>query len=374
MKESIQVNEEEAINITIEHGYDGAEFETSVWKQRGCLKPNRTLEALKSKLETIYNDVEIVGSGKKRQYILSDKKDSVTERIFNYKGSVETEEDTLMKEYIFNKLLRYEEGFTQSYKGWAMVLGFPNTESFSIEDMIYEIKYLHYGFPTIYNPKEVVSKFIQAINTRNKDVIEKSFKRLEKENRISLTEIYNFKTCDDEIEVVDKLEYEEAQEYLRNFLESKGVTLYVYSQSISSINKSKKMRKLSLEVEEFLSEELGIKYFFKSFKVVVLNQKECKEITNDEFIEAYYNRFVKLTTDRQNKEKYKNSILFWQKFYLLNTLTLLDFMKIKGYEENLKNERKLKLEKTDEYAQDFIIYLAEKDVEKETRRHTFGNV
>lgn len=42
----IEVTEEQAINITIEHGYDGKEFETSTWKQRGCLKPNGTMKKL----------------------------------------------------------------------------------------------------------------------------------------------------------------------------------------------------------------------------------------------------------------------------------------------------------------------------------------
>jgi hypothetical protein len=53
--------------------------------------------------------------------------------------------------------------------------------------MVNEIKDLHRGFPIIYNPKEVVSKFIQTVNKRNKDVIEKSFQRLE-QGRIRKTE------------------------------------------------------------------------------------------------------------------------------------------------------------------------------------------
>jgi hypothetical protein len=94
--------EEQAIQITIDNRYDGSEFETSSWKQRGCLKPNRTLEVLISKLNTIYNHVEVEGKGKKRKYILTDKKEVVEGRKLNYKGSVPTSEDEIMKEYIYS--------------------------------------------------------------------------------------------------------------------------------------------------------------------------------------------------------------------------------------------------------------------------------
>lgn len=96
------VNEEEAINITIQHGYDGSEFETMAWKRRGCLIPDRTLEGLISKLLTIYSGVKFEGKGKKRTYILKDKKVEVSERKFNYKGTVRDYEPLKVEEKHFN--------------------------------------------------------------------------------------------------------------------------------------------------------------------------------------------------------------------------------------------------------------------------------
>lgn len=365
--------EEQAINITIQHGYDGSEFETDIWKSRGCLKPNRTLEALISKLNTIYNHVEVEGKGKKRIYILVDKKDLVEERQFNYKGKVATTEDDIMKEYIFNSL-HTKSDFTQSYKGWASVLKFPNTDKLSIEEMVYRIRDLHSGFPIIYNPKETVSKFIQTVGIRNKDVIEKSFKRLEEEGRIKLTEVYNFKTIDGVYEEVTEFEYQETQGYLNKFLQSKDVTYYSYSQSVSSFYKTKKMKQIINQVNEYLSKEFEIEYFFKSFKVEVLNPEVKQEVTIDEFNQAYVKRLVKLTTDRQDKNNYKNSLYFWKRFYLLNTLTLLKFMDVDGIDEVLAKEKKLKTDKVDAFALDVMIHHFDSDVEREKIRHTFGKV
>ncbi|MBB6445624.1 hypothetical protein [Bacillus benzoevorans] len=370
----IEFTEEEAIRITMEHGYDGAEFNTSVWKTRGCLHPNRTLDALISKLKTIYDSVEVEGKGKKRKYILKDKKVKVSERIFNYKGTIPTLEDDIMKEFIFNHLVSYEKEFTQSYRGWARLIGFIGTDNFKVEEMIQKLKNVHHGFPTIYNPKEAVGKFIQTLNIRNKDVVEKSFKRLEKEGRITVSEVYNFKMNDGQIEEVDQLEYEEVQEVLKELLESKEVTYYQYTQSVTSLNKSKKMKEIIREVGNYLSEQFDIQYFFKSFKVTVLDKTIHNEISKDEFKQAYFKRLIKLSIDRQNKKDYKESLSFWKRFYLLNTLALLKYLNVKGIEKYWDNERKLQLEKTDEFTLERLIYYFESDVEKEKIRHTFGNI
>lgn len=352
--------EEQAIKITIKHGYDGSEFQTSAWKQRGCLKPDRTLEGLISKLKTIYESVVVEGRGKKRKYILNGKKDEVKERKFNYKGSVATVEDEVMKEYIFNYLSKHS-GFTQSYKGWAEVLGFPDTSNYSFDKMVQQIKKLHLGFPTIYNPKEAVSKFIQTINTRNKDVIEKSFQRLEREGRIKVSEVYNIKTIEGKFEEIDKEEYEKLESFLHEMLKSYDITLYAYTQAVTSIFKSDKMRNIVNEINQQLAAEFNIKYFFKSFKVDVLEKTIKKEVSKEEFIQAYINRLIKLSKNRQNKDDYKNSISFWKRFYLLNTLTLLKFNGFNGTDELISKEKKLYLDKIDDFILQVMINLHEKN-------------
>ncbi len=374
MSNTIEVNEEQAINITIEHGYEGNEFETAAWKQRGYLKNNGTLKALIKKLNTIFNKVEIDGSGKKRTYILIDKKETPTEIKHNYKGTLPTDEDEIMKEYIFSRLCVIENEVSNSYIGWSEFFGFFNIEKSYANEMIECIKDLHMGFPTIYNPKEVVDKFFQAIITRNKDVINNSFKRLQKEKRIKVEEIYNFKRVDGDYEQVEQEEYQDAQEHLKEFLETKDVTYYQYSQSIASIHLSKKMKRVLKEVKKELEEHFDIDYFFKTFKVTVLDKTQKQEITNEEFEEAYFQQFIKLTHDRQNREKYMTSISFWQRFYLLNTLTLLNYFEVYDVDEMLADAKKKQGEQTDDYYLDYAIYLSEQKENEKIRRNTFGSI
>lgn len=94
-----------------------------VWKTRGCLSPNRTLEALTRKLKTIYEIVEVEGKGKKRKYILKDKKEVVNEREYNYKGSVPTVDDYTMKEFIFSYLINNRIKSPKTYNKWGEEFG-----------------------------------------------------------------------------------------------------------------------------------------------------------------------------------------------------------------------------------------------------------
>ncbi|MED0665310.1 hypothetical protein P4T04_03165 [Bacillus badius] len=365
--------EEEVIKITIEHGYDGSEFNTAKWKQRGCLQMDRTQKMLMDKLETIYASVEVEGKGKKRRYILTDKKDEVAEREFNYKGRIASQEDEVMKEYIFNQLIK-KDGLSYSYSVWAKELGFFDTDTLSIPEMIEKIKELHYGNNVIYNPKEIVSQFIKTLGNRNKDVIEKSFQRLQKENRIKVSATYYFKMLNGETEEVTKEDYDIVQEGLKEFIESKGVSYYIYSQAVNSFHKSEKMKSIIKEAKNYLEEWHGIQYSFKSFKITVLNKEVKQEVSKDEFETAYVQRLTKLTKDRQEKDSYKKSISYWQRFYYLNTLTLLIHMGTEEVNELFKEEVKSKIDKQEAYALDYMIYQFEKDIEKENIRHTFGNV
>lgn len=362
--------EEQAINITIEHGYDGAELKTSVWQQRGCLKPNRTLEALKSKLETIYNIVTIEGTGKKRKYILSDKKEAVSDRKFNYKGTLPTEEDEIMKEYIFSKLLMLN-GRVFSYNGWAEVLGFIDTRTFDTDKMINKIKSYHLGFPMIYNPKEALSIFIQTLNVRNKDIVQKSFERLIKENRIDVIETYNVKNSDSEFEQINQDEYEYIITRTKEFLESEGFTYYSYTQSLSSFYKTKSMKIIIEKVEDMLLDEFDIYFPFKSFQVLVKNRNSAiiHNISENDLSKAYFKRLIKLTNDRQNKSEYKESTQFWKRFYEYNTLLLLVYLNVIEADDRLNELKKVYRSMVNQFYTDYSNKVLLEGLE---RRNSFG--
>lgn len=369
--EQLIVNEKEAIQITIKHGYDGSELNTVTWKERGCLKPNRSMESLKRKLLTIYENVEIQGNGKKRKYILDNKKSKVTDRIYNYKGSVPSPEDEIMKEYIFNQLVLNKEKNNNPYKAWARILKFINPESYNINEMIQVLKDLHIGFPVMYNPKEAVSTFIQTITIRNKDIIQKSFQRLQKENRIIVHESFYYKDIEGNYIEIDSEEYNDLLHEVKTFLETKETTYYIYSQALTSLHKTKKMKRIIKELEDYLSTNFELKYFFKSFQIDIVDQTIIKEITPEEFEKAYYDRSIKLTIDRQNKKEYKDSLTFWRRFYLINSLTLLNFLQVKQIGDILKQENIKYRENVDDYCIDILAHEEEQKAEHD-KRHTFG--
>jgi hypothetical protein len=364
-------SEEEAINVTIANGYDGEEFDTEAWKTRGCLKSNGTYKKFISKLETIFNHVEVTGKGKKRIYILKDKRNEVTERKLNYKGKVPTEQDEIMKEYIFNQLIQKRNGSDYTYSLWAKELGFINTDLLDVKEMIKSIKDLHYG-SIKYNSKDIVSKFISELSNRNKNVIEKSFQRLVNEGRVVLSETYYFKTIEDELVEVDEEQYIDARQVVTEYLKGEKITYYAYSQSVNSFYKTDKMKQVIKEVDELLNKLLEIKYFFKSYRVVVINPDVKYEVSKDEFHRAYFQRLVKLIQQRQGKDTYMSSISFWKRFLLLNTLYLIDYIGIKDHELLLKKQMKRRSDDMEVYSIDLTIYEFEKQEQKRKQNSAFG--
>jgi hypothetical protein len=355
-------SEEEAINITIQHGYDGSEFNTAVWKERGCLNPTRTMDALISKLETIYHTVDVEGKGKKRKYILKDKKEERTAREYNYKGTVPTEEEESMKEYIFNVLVKNGVENARPYSAWVRDFDLLQRKSFSDKPLIEEIKELHMG--VLFNPKEIVFEFINAINNYNKSIVENSFRRLEREGRITRSISYFFKTVDGNYEEVDEERYEEATTFKKELVESYDIKYSQYIQAyFSTGHKSTRMKIIIDEVDEQVEKMFGIDYMYQAIGVSVIVKEVRKEVSKEEFDQAYFQNFIRLATNRQNRKDYQDTKSFWRRTYFMNTLKILsiilkDTLKIDGLEELLRKEMKRKsnegfLDYAGEYGDEF---------------------
>lgn len=322
--------EEEAINITKHYGYDGSEFMKAVWKKRGCLHPNRTMDSLIRKLETIYHNVEVEGKGKKRRYILTDKKDEMTELKYNYKGTVPTKEEETIKEYFYNCLVEKNREVANTYNKWGEEFNLLQPKTFSNEMLIEKVKELHHGL--FYNPNEIVSEFINAIRNHNYALVHNSFNRLEQEGKISQSSVYIFKTTEGKHEIVSKDEYEDAIAYKKDCVQELGIDYRHYILSYRSFHKNKQMENVIKKVDEQMAETFNIHYMYEMIKVKVENSKSQYEYSIQEFEQAYFNKFVQLSKNRQNREDYKNTNSFWRRTYLLNTLTLLSLI-LKGRKE-----------------------------------------
>jgi hypothetical protein len=354
--------EEEAINITIQHGYTGSEFNTSYWKNKGRLSKNRTLGGLIQKLETIYHNVEVKGKGKKRLYILTDKKVKMTERKYNYKGKVRTENDEIMKEYIFKILTEKGPGNPKAYNKWGKEFNLLQINSSKYEQLIKALKDLHAG--SLFNPKEVLSEFLKAINNYNYSIIKSSFYHLEKEERISQEIIYYVKTIDGHHNEVGKDEYDMITAFIKDLVESQGIDYIHYINSYRSYHKNNNIKSFLEEVKRQLNEHFKIEYAYERIKVVVKDNKENRVITRDEFNQAFFQKFIKLSMNRQNRVEYKTSESFWKSFYLMNTLVLLsivlqDMVTVEGLEELKYEEMKKKS------AEGFLDYVGDFELEFE---------
>ncbi|MFD1736392.1 hypothetical protein ACFSCX_07425 [Bacillus salitolerans] len=351
--------EEEAIKITIQHGYNGSEFKTKVWKDRGCLSTNRTLDALIGKLETIYHIVEVNGKGKKRKYTLKNKKEEMTEREYDYKGTVPTEEEETMKEYFFHNLLKDGLGFARPYSAWIKEFKLFQRNPFSSEDLMDEIKELHMG--VLVNPKEIVSEFHKAINNYNKSLIENSFRRLEREGRITRSISYMFRTIDGNYEEVDEERYEEATTFKKELVESFDIEYTQYIQaSFPFAHRSERMKEIIEEVNKQMEMEFGIKYMYQAIGISVIDEKVIKEVSKEDFDQAYFKKFIKLAQNRQESKKYKETKSFWRRTYLMNTLKILsiilkDKSVFDGLEELLRKELKKKSK------EEFLDYVGDYD-------------
>lgn len=362
--------EEEAIKITIQHGYNGSEFITAVWKSRGCLTPTRTMDALIQKLETIYHNVKVDGKGKKRKYILTDKKEEMTEREYNYKGTVPTVDDEIMKEYIFKHLVEKGARFPKSYNKWGeeFKLFRPSTSSNTRDELVNEMKKMHSG--QFFNPNEIVSEFINAIRNHNYGIVHNSFNQLEKEGRISQSSVYIFKTVEGSHEEVSKQEYEYALAFKKDIVESLGIDYKHYMLSYRSFHKNAYMIGIIKEIDDRMAEKFKIDYMYVMIKVSIEEKQISKEISREEFDQAYFQKFIKLSKDRQNRNDYQNTKSFWRKNYLMNTLKLLslvlnDTIKVEGLEQLLCKEilQKEIRRKSDE---EFWDYSEESDGEFES--------
>ncbi|WP_404457757.1 hypothetical protein [Oceanobacillus kapialis] len=334
--------EEEAIKITVKHGYNGTEFNTAVWKSRGCLNPTRTMDGLISKLETIYHTVEVKGRGKKRKYTLKNKKEEMTEREYNYKGTVPTAEEVTMKEYIFNYLVNTST-VSKPYGAWVRDIDLFQRKSFSEKQLVEEITQLHMG--NLFNPKEIVNEFINAVNNFNKSLVDKTFKRLEKEGRITSSISYHLRKIDGNYEEVDEERYEEINTFKKELVESKDIKYNQYIQAyFSAGHRSEKMQNIIKEVDEQMAEVFGVKYMYQAIGIQVLDENVKEEVSIDKFNQAYFQKFINLSINRQKRKDYQETKSFWRRTYLMNTLKILSIvLKEKLVVDRLEKQLSLEL-------------------------------
>ncbi|MFB5088627.1 hypothetical protein PGC35_15705 [Psychrobacillus sp. PGGUH221] len=323
--------EKAVIELLIQYGYsDGSEFETSIWKQRGCLKENHdTHKAVLRKLRCIFEEVSYEGKGKKRKYILEGLREEPLTDEGGNNGRPPTNHDFLMDEYVMNKLIE-ENKFPCTYNKWAKDFGFFSTIGLYHNETFNMIQKLHKQTPELYNAKEILDEFSDTVKKRNSDIVEKAFKRLQEAKRINVVEVYNFRKLDGKFKIVEKETYEKVVEVFKVFLKENEITMFQYNK-IREKKALSEMEKEIMKNAEITLSKYNVEFYFISYQVEILDSTIHQVVTKEEFNNAYITRLVELTKQRQERYVRKESNFFWQKYYMVNTFALLRFLGVNGF-------------------------------------------
>ncbi|MFJ8263312.1 hypothetical protein ACIQ4I_15385 [Rummeliibacillus sp. NPDC094406] len=321
------LNTYEAIQLTIDKGFDGSELNLKVWKEKGRLNKDRSLKGLISKLETLFDTVTVEGGGKKMKFILEGEKTEQAKRIHGNQGK-ENHENIVIKEYIFSNLVKCSDYRNLSYKGWGIVFGFPSIDENELREELTDMiknRYLGYGK---FNPSEVVSEAKYALDKRRIDTVELAFKHLESENRIKIEYIYTGISIDDNTLIeLTEIDYEAIKEVTQDILKEYDVSYYEYITSQSKIKIHKdSVRKAVKAVKEMLHSEFKIYYAYKTCKVTVLKPETAHEVSKDEMLSAYFTRLLELSKNRANRFNNKSRRKFWHKYYYNNMILIIDYL------------------------------------------------
>lgn len=188
--EETKMTELELSDYMIEQGENGKERQTKEWIKYGYLNTGKnTYKTFISKVNQYFEVSKVEGRGKKRTYTLL-QREKVIKRKLNYHGDIETEEECLMKEYIFNQLLRYvptqKRNITKT--GWIPSLGLPSKKLIKISDTVKHKIIDFYFLKTTQNIKvnDIYRVVTTKLNDTSKDILTSSLHKLEKENRIKL--------------------------------------------------------------------------------------------------------------------------------------------------------------------------------------------
>ena len=371
--EETTLSELDVIKLAIRHRRKGAKKLLETYMKLGKLQSNDSIKSLIKIMETLYESVRVEGGGTKRKYVLSGKKKRPTKKVTDYKGTVPTIDDEIVKEYIMSKLINLDSKYTDgSYKYWARVLGMPQeTDMNTIHlEKIFAKKYSDKVDDD--TPSFIVGQFNTDLTRRSKKYVETAFNHLKQEGRIKLTDTYyevrrvaikkNMKTSYIKgTTKITKVKFSEIQEWIYNECDSHGITkkqytdlnLYPNMKAHASVRIAKK------NIDSDLLTEYGIYGIFKGVKVKVLDDYSNLTVGYSKFKKAYYNKFLKNSITQQNNENYYDSPFESKAFYLYNSLLILKEFGVHELDD-LVNEHKPTQEQMNKLYEMKMKYVADK--------------
>lgn len=356
------ITEAEGLAILELYGLScGEEKETVFYKKNGYINVGRSQDAFIKKMEQVCYYVRHVINEKtgrpftstKRLYEIGEFREELVMRYdgrINNGGNIQ-EDNLILYKYVFNRLLELNESKPFPYRTWANRIGLLNVSEMSKkkrrEDMKKIISDIHKNTLTHNNDvtNKVFNIFLQNIYKRNSDIIEYGFKHLEKEGKIKLSSSYFAHTKKgDYVEIsFDKFQLLEQEE--KSIIEDMGMTRSIYvNMKMYPTNRNDVYYEIYKTITTHLKQKHGIKYYFESYSVSLLDSTPYEDIDKYDMKIAYRKRIIELTLSRSRREDYIHADSLEKVWYVLNTFILLKEMGIDIPGELYKKEL-LKLKK-----------------------------
>jgi len=322
----IKLTELEAIQLTMEHGFDGEELESAKFKKLGCLDGakdkvtgefnNRAMIKFIRKLETLYHHVSVEGKGKKRIYTLSDVKAIQSKMQDDRKFNGYDEQDYLISKHVFNRLVEMDSSSIKSAYEWAIDCNAFNPAQINKE----MVRSQFYDVFMDEDAEQVYNGFQRTIKDTNRSMIEKAFKWLEHENLVKVNDHYSGVKLDGRKVEIDKNTYD-------LFTSNKTVILKKYDVKFYSYQYHKNNETYAEMFEELeqLYDEMKMKLVFVSHSVQLLNTDIYHDVETDDFFNAYYGSLINKLDKKQSKSinNYANLYNSYKSFSLLSTLSIV---------------------------------------------------
>lgn len=359
LEEAIVMTERETLDLTVHHRIDGAKSQKKAYIKYGQLKSPNTIESHRKNLELLFEKV-VVGKktrGKDREYYLYNKRNRTLKKPQKIIKVVNDPDDLAISNYVFNKLLIVADDIKHgATMYWANGIGMPLIYSQLELETLFEGKYSYNTSAQI--PAKITQEFHSDLARRSKSYLETAFRQLAKEDKIKLsttyyevslvthkTEVLNEEGLSEEEEKTEqvytkitKKKFNEIQKWISTQCELYSLTKEEYTQM--GIYKRKKFEEGKREAKNKIDE--GLKIAFKILMVftgfgIKLIKTEIESVTTyTDFIQAYFNKFIKHSIQKQDSSNYINSPFPSKAFYVYNTLIILKRIGVKNIDEIIK--------------------------------------
>lgn len=324
----VRFTEHELImKLSIEYGYQELEklFKTKNYIENGCLKNNDSYKSFTKKVSAICESWEKLKKkkGEPAIYILYGVKDQADAIEDKRKTNGLTEDDVVMRKFVYNRLNELELSNARSYYQFAVECGLVNVNDLSKVNMSNSLVSI---YDTLDDSKIILNDFIQTLKQRNTDVIKMAFKWLVANDYIHTEQVYmavvNKKAKAITKEFYDQLrcEFLEIISCSSNMSESlfrfkKANPQFIRDDEIYIFEKVKK-----------LYQSYNIDSVFVAVSVTLHNKDLFDEISICDFRKAYINKLVYLTERKQKRNDNKNATYLSKRFVSYNTYLLVQHL------------------------------------------------